>query len=222
MRRSLLLTLFAAAALAGAAGLSGQQRVCITGVVQRAAGGPSICQQVFTHRLECTSVMLRSSSVNLEQHIGQNVELIGESVGVTCPLVEVKQVVSPTATLVQCGSPNIGCRVRLAVCPVGIGQWWLFAAFGTDFIPLGCNSASVNGVEGTWLLGGPLVVLIGAGGPAACGTVDLDIPPDPILIGGELWFQGLRRDIGPVGPLELTNAECFRIGPPAPCVLPSC
>jgi len=197
-----------------------QARVCVTGTVQQASG-PSICGQPFTHEIDCSKVMLRSSAVNLNQFLGKTVELIGFDVGVTCPIIDVQQVLPAPATLIRCGSPTAGCPVKLKVCPVGIGQWWLFLSFAPGFAPLGCSNPS-GGIHGTFLLGGPVFV-IGSGAGTMCGETLLNIPLNNSLVGLQVFFQGARRNVGPIGPLQLTNPECFTIGPPSPaCVLPNC
>ena len=53
--------------------------------------------------------------------------------------------------------------------------------------------------------------------------MNLVLPADLSLTGVSLWFQGARQDIGPVGPLQATNAVCFTIlGPSPPCISPGC
>lgn len=199
----------------------GTATVCITGRVLPVSG-PTICMQGETHYLECTRVFLRSLAIDLTRLEGRLVRLVGRDIGVTCRVLEVVAAMPPIATLATCGTPSIGCPIKLKVCPGGLGLFWTFVALRPGFHPLGCGGLP-GGFEGTVLLGQPAVT--NGSGPlgAGCGEVIQRIPTDPNLVGLDVWFQGARVDIGPVGPFQLTNVECIRIGPPGPpCALPNC
>lgn len=205
MHRTLL-----AALLASAAVVPAQSPVCATGVIEP-VGGPSICQQGETHRLAGTRVLLRSSTVNLATHVGQNVRIEGVDIGLLCTVVEVNVVTAPLATLEHCGTPMPGCAVKFKVGPGAIGRWALLASFGQAFQPLGCVGRDF--LDGTLLLTLPAVT-VGFGmftGPF--GEVVLAIPNVPALSGTTLWLQGARQDIGPVGPVEFTNSEVLQLVP---------
>jgi hypothetical protein len=65
-------------------------------------------------------------------------------------------------------------------------------------------------------------VATGTGG-AACLSLDVKVPSDPGIIGLTLYLQAARRNIGPIGPAELTNSICLSILMTAtPCVPPGC
>jgi hypothetical protein len=188
--------------------LRAQSDVCITGLLVPDSG-PSICTQRFTHALADTGVRLVSRSLDLNAHNGRLVKVVGREVGVTCRILEVSAVIDPPpATLTLCGTPQSSCPVKLELCPIGMGQGWLFLGLQPDFAPLACGQGFL---DGTLLLQSPIALTaFGAGG---CGELLLTIPLAHSLQGLQLWFQGARRDIGPIGPLQLTNVVTFRITP---------
>ena len=55
-------------------------------------------------------------------------------------------------------------------------------------------------------------------------ALDLDVPGNFSLIGKQVWVQGWRIDVGPVGNPVLSNAECFTVLPPLGllCIEPNC
>ena len=177
---------------------------------------PSLCQE-GTHRLDCHGLRLASSTFDLTALEGQLLRFGVVQRGVLCDVYEVVEVGVATATLEWCGTPSPGCPVRLRVGPTGvIGAWSLWAAAGPAFFPLDEVTGSV--------LVQPPALFLGSGltfGEEA--YFEASVPDDPALVGAPLWFQGTRHDIGPVGPLELTNVECFTILPAKlPCLLPDC
>ncbi len=191
-------------------------QITFTGRIEKAFL-PSICQEE-THILVCNGARLKSSTLNLDPFIGSNVKLFAVARGVTCTIYDVTAVGPPTATLDFCGNPVPGCPVRFRVGPSGvIGQYWLFMSFGSAFLPLGTTA-------GTQLIANPVFLI--AMGPTSGppnDVVDLVVPPDPVFTGLSLWFQGIRQDVGPIGPPELTNAICLTIlGPSPPCIQPGC
>lgn len=225
MQRALALGLrlaLAAALLAPAAAA----QVRFTGVVQKTTL-PSICQEE-THYLECTSplpafpsagVLLKSSTPDLDAFVGKNTRYLAVARGVECTVYDVFDAAPPTSTLILCGAPVPGCPLRFRVGPTGvIGQFWLWMGLAPDFVPL-------DATTGTWQLGSPFF-LLGSGftvGTPEETAVDIVLPADPGLTGIPLWVQGARRDIGPVGPIELSNSLCFKIlGPSPPCIQIDC
>lgn len=71
---------------------------------------------------------------------------------------------------------------------------------------------------------GQLVKLLGnqtgVGSVAMCHGVNVTVPSTPNIVGLEIWLQGARRDVGPVGPVSLTNAICLTVTPPLPPCAP--
>ncbi|MCI0585760.1 MAG: hypothetical protein L0323_02845 [Planctomycetes bacterium] len=206
-----MLLLSAASAIASAPAQA-PAPVKVTGVVQPVPG-PTICLQGETHRLGCTNVYLKSNVVDLDALVGQNVEVTGFDVGLTCNVVNVTSAAPPIPFLEWCGTPQLGCTVKFKVCPGGLGFAWLFLADAPGYLP-------INPVTGTVLLFFvPPPILVGSGPVGAgCLEVVVPIPFDGNLIGQEFHLQGARMDIGPVGPLQLTNAACLTITP----FLPPC
>jgi hypothetical protein len=194
-----------------------QGNVCVTGRVEPLPG-PTICMQGETHRLECAGVWLKSSVVNLASFVGQIVEVSGPDVSAfpTCPpLIDVVAVQSPPpATLEWCGSGSTCCPIKFKVCPGGLGIWSLFLSTSPAYLPLGCGWP----IDGTATIALPAFPIGGGILGASCGVVSFQIPCENALVGAQVWLQGTRRDIGPVGPLQLTNPICLTITP----FLPPC
>jgi hypothetical protein len=201
-------TMLFAALLATAA--AAQTPVCVSGVVLP-VGGPTICMQGETHILEGTRVYLRSATVDLTRWVGQLVRVEGTDIGLVCNVIDVAQVTNAHAVLRHCGTPMPGCTIKLQVGPGALGQWALFASFAPGFLPLGCAPPGFT-LDGTLLLQSPTVLAIGMF-PGPWGELLVPIPSTPALQGLRVWFQGARRDIGPIGPAQLTNSEVITIVP---------
>lgn len=218
-----LRTFAAAALLTCGLGSAASAQVVFTGKIEPATLA-SICQEE-THVLTCTGllpgsptgVLLKSSSLDLDAYVGKVWKFTAFPRGVECPVWDVVAVAAPTATLTFCGSPTPGCPVRFRVGPSGVlGVWALFVSGGPDFAP-------VSPTAGTILIAPPGLLFAAGYTTGDTETLDFTIPPDVSLTGASLWWQGVRRDIGPIGPLELTNAACWTItGPSPPCILPDC
>jgi hypothetical protein len=194
------------------------QAVGITGLV-RPTPGPVGCGPA-THMLDCTSVFLTGDTSLLDSLVGQQAQLFGEETavpGAPCTLIKVASaVVPPPATLDWCGTASPGCDVRFVICPGGLSQFWLFAALGPGYHPLIPS-------KGTWLLGDPSFLLATGLGGAACHVLDAKVPDDTAIVGQTVWLQAARRDIGPIGPVELTNVICLTVLPAkVPCLQPGC
>jgi hypothetical protein len=216
LRSRLVLALLLLAPFAGAQVGQGAE-VGVTGVVVPLPG-PIGCGPA-THMLSCTKVFLEGDVALLNSLIGKNVKLLGKEVplpALFCTLIDVEAAVDPPATLDWCGSPVPGCDLRFVICPGGLSQWWLWASPAQGWHAL-------SPLKGAWLLGDPAFLLAMGLGTAACDKLDVKVPADPSLIGVTVYLQGARRDIGPVGPIQLTNAICVTILPSTmPCVPPGC
>jgi len=182
----------------------------VSGVVEP-VGGPTICMQGETHRLADTTVMLKSSLVNLSQYVGQLVRVEGRDVGLVCNVLDVTAVTPTYAQLETCGTPMPGCPIKVKVGPGAIGRYAILASFGPGFLPIGC--APPDFVDGTMLLRSPAITLVVAMFPGPYGEFVWQIPNQPSLQGVQIWFQGARQDIGPVGPVQLTNSVRLLIVP---------
>ncbi|MHC5210421.1 MAG: hypothetical protein ACYTG2_06875 [Planctomycetota bacterium] len=184
----------------------------------------SFCQEE-THYLTCTAgtpgaptgVLLKSTVLDLDDYVGKLTRFTAFPRGVECLIYDVVAAQPATSTLVSCGSPVPGCPMRFRVGPTGVlGQWVLFFSLSPDFLP-------VNPVKGTWLLGSPSFLVAQGSTSGSPTTLDIVLPPSVALTGLELWLQGARRDIGPIGPWEFSNAVCFTIlGPSPPCLSIDC
>ena len=192
--------------------------VGVTGVVMPTPG-PLGCGPA-THMLMCTQVFLAGDVALLQSLVGKNVKLFGHEEllpGATCTLIEVESVADPPpATLDWCGSATPGCDLRFVICPGGLSQYWLWVAAGNGYHALAP-------AKGSWLLGDPAFLVATGIGGAACLDLDVKVPVDPGILGVTLYLQAARRDIGPIGPAQLTNSICLTIQPSTmPCVPPGC
>ncbi|MCI0585758.1 MAG: hypothetical protein L0323_02835 [Planctomycetes bacterium] len=191
----------------------------VTGVVQPVPG-PTICMQGETHLLECAQVFLRSNVVDLNALVGQNVRLTGVDIGVTCTVIEVLAAAPANPTLEWCGTPAPGCAVKFKVCPGAIAFAALFVSTAPGFFPV---FLPLNGTPEAVLLSPPFIPIPPALGTTGCFDSTIPIPPDLSLVGADVWLQGARMDIGPAGPMHLTNSVCLTIVPPLPfCAVPGC
>lgn len=175
-----------------------------------------------THQLEVPedTVYLWSNTVELGALLGQNVRLHG-LLNTDCGLIAVDSFESPPpATLTLCGTPSMGCPIRLRSGPGGLTQHWLFAAPAGGFLPL-------NPEKGSLLLGQPLL-LIGMSGAGQFGdsgvAFDFNLPSSAALIGVPLHFQAVSRKVGPIGPIHFSNAVMLEIFGPSGlfCIEPDC
>ncbi|MGH7151726.1 MAG: hypothetical protein ACREIU_13565 [Planctomycetota bacterium] len=85
-------------------------QVVVNGALQPVPG-PTICLRGETHLLECTSLFLKSGTVNLNGFVGQTVRLTGFDVGFLCQVIEVTSVVPAGVTLSASGTPTPGGTV---------------------------------------------------------------------------------------------------------------
>ena len=77
---------------------------------------------------------------------------------------------------------------------------------------------------GAFLLSDPFIVIGPVAASGAAGAVfDFNVPTDLSLLGVEFFIQNARRDIGPVGPIQLGNVICIEIvGFTFTCHEPTC
>jgi hypothetical protein len=174
-----------------------------------------------THTLECSEGIfgIQSNTIDLDLYIGVNVKLTAQGVSESCPLFEVLAVDAPQATLTVCGTPGLGCTMRLRSGPGGLSQHMLLVSAAP-----GLFSSSV--AKGSLLLSPPFITL--ATSPAGFHppegyAFDFELPMDFSLVGIPIYVQAIRRDVGPVGPIRFSNAVCFAIlGVPIHCIQPDC
>jgi hypothetical protein len=196
-----------------------EQPISFTGVVQAVDFGPGIICAPPTHEIECAggTFFLTSTTINLNFYIGKNVKLTGTNIGAGCPTWDVSAVEDPPPTsLIFCGSPTPSCPIRLRSVPGGISQHFLLLGFSPGLTPKNLYSGSL-------LLGDPWFVLASTSGAVGLegAAFDFQLPGDAALAGLSVWFQAVRRDVGPVGPFRFSNAVCITLtGPSPPCIDP--
>jgi hypothetical protein len=172
--------------------------VAFTGVVQKFDGAIIAICAPPTHEFECSdgTFFLTSSTIDLDLYLGKNVKLYGNKVEIP-----------PPATLAICGTFGFGCPARVRSGPGGISQHALWVSLKPALVPL-------NPSKGSFLLAEPFLLIgLQAGGfPPEGAAFDFFIPAGPpALAGVPIYFQAARRDIGPVGPMHLSNAVCMEI-----------
>ncbi len=190
--------------------------VCITGRLEPVQGF-TICQQGETHHLADTAVYLKSSTVNMVPFEGQIVHVVGRDIGVTCRVLDVSQITPAAATLTWCGSPSTCCPIKLKLCPGGIGRGVVVAGTTTTFQPVGCGATGF--LDGTLLIANSVPIWVGVLG--TCADIPISVPCDNSLVGAAVLFQGARQDIGPIGPLVLTNVVRIVLAPYLPPCAPT-
>lgn len=165
------------------------------------------CGASVTHRLDCSSMLLSSSTIDLDLYVGQNVKVVGTVLPAFCDVIDVTSIEPAPKTLAMCGTPATGCPIRLTLSPSdGIGSFVLMGSTAVDFTPIGVITGS--------LLIAPPVVFLAQGLQQSPGTIlDVAIPPLPPLVGVPIYLQGAMAKIGPMGPPVLTNPLCFTILP---------
>ena len=207
--------LAALVALASLAAPSAAQTATFTANIEPATLA-SFCQEE-THFVSCNGTLLRSLVLDLDKYVGKPWEFTATLAGVECPIWYITKAVPAKGTLVYCGNAVPGCPIRMRVGPTGvIGQWYLWYSATPDFLP-------IDPVLGTAMLGGNIKFLATGNTFGATATYDTTVPNAPGLVGLNIYAQGARRDVGPIGPFTLTNPVCFKIlGPSPPCILPGC
>lgn len=200
-----LKTLAAASALLLTASLSAQLSTSVTGEVQVAPAGA--CAPFATHALECSTLLLQSSTIDLSQFEGANRKLTGNLTfnGPGCPIMEVTMVETAggSTSTFSLSNYRIGSNVLMTTfAPLG-NTLATFLAFDPGFIPLGNF--------GTLLISPLSASLYSIDLSIGINIKSIPIPNDPNLIGCSPVFQVLSVNL--LSPLdsELYNPACFTI-----------
>lgn len=158
------------------------------------------------YRLRCSdgTFFVQSQSIDLGALIGQNRTFVATQVSPLCPLYEITGVQPAVAELTLCGTPGLGCPIRLHSQPGGLSAHALFVSLAPGFVPVSLG-------KGSYLLGEPSLLVAMASGnfPPEGATFDFVLPSDPVIVAVPIYWQAASRPIGPVGPLKLSNADCI-------------
>lgn len=204
--RLLALALLAAAP---AAQIVPDQPASFTGVVQQVSFDASLICAPPTHALECSggTFFLKNGAADLDTVVGKMVKVSGYPSAAGCPVWAIDLIEPPPVTLKVCGTTALSCEVRFRSWPGGLSQHALLVSLAPGVAPL-------NLVAGSLLLGDPWFVLLTQVGhfPPEGADFVFNVPIDTALAGLDFWFQTARRQVGPVGPLQLSNAICFQMG----------
>jgi hypothetical protein len=200
MRTLILLSALALTALPAPAQLT----TVASGRIVDAPASP--CNASATHLLECTDLLLFSSTVNLESLEGEYVDLEGNLVlRLGCVALDVTSAVAaPVRTR---ATALFGFRLNRPVlftttAPVGSLVFYIFAP-DKSFVPLG-QFGSLLVTFSTQKLRGP-DISIGA------ALRSYTIPDDPTLVGVTIWLQTAVATLTPTPEGRLLNSLCFTI-----------
>jgi len=151
--------------------------------------------------LDCTDVDLSSGAFNLNDFVGQQVEIEGSWNGsVANPAVVVNAIQAVIESFEIGGGGKIGELAHPSVTAAPGSLAFTFASLSTSFLPLGAS--------GVGFLGGN-VFGTGSGTIPGGGILELNIPVpnDPSLIGVDIFGQAIVADPG-TGAFEFTNPDC--------------
>ncbi len=184
--------------------LASAQAVTLTGRVERVTDP---CNPTATHKVGCTDILLRSSTVNLAGFEGRMVDVVGTSAGVTtCPLVDVSEVVAApqsTSTLAL-GGYRINTNVIFTTtAPAGALVLYFFSC-EPAFLPLF--------TFGTLQLN-PLTEFLFWTTDISIGVAlrNVRIPNEPGLVGVYTLYQTASVTLAPEFAVKMLNAGCFTI-----------
>ena len=203
MKLSLLLATGALLALGTSA--SAQQR--ITGKVIPAPA--TACDPTATHMVENTSLLLKSSAVNLVPFENKNVDLDGIMTGpITCVVLDV--LTAANAKYAHTATPANQYKIGTNVTFRGTGPFasliGIIFTGGPGFLPLGTFGALLVDPS-AYVLIGPTLAIFGT------YSITVPIPNDPSLVGGPIQTQSFWATIVPAFDGYLVNTAAFTIKP---------
>jgi hypothetical protein len=196
--------LFTTAVALCAAIAPAQFATTLTGRIVAAPASP--CNASATHMVECTDVLLTSSTVDLGSLVGQTVDLQGNLVpALGCVTLDVTSAAPATArtrlTALQGTRLNRPIIVT-TTAPAGSSVFYVFSG-GSGFVPLGPFGSLLVDFTTAQVRGPDISIGI------ALHT--WTIPDDPTLVGVNIWIQTAMVAILPAPEGRLLNAICFTI-----------
>lgn len=187
------------------AALGAQVPVTLTGRIEVAPSGA--CDPSATHRVACTDILLRSSTVNLGTFAGRLVDLRASTVSTgACNLLEVTEIANAAnaTTTTSLGGYRLGSTVIFTTpAPVGalVPYFW---STSPGFLPVGeFGSLQLNPLTNFLYWSTDISVTI--------AVRSVRIPNDPILVGQIALFQTGLVTVTPEISFKLLNAGCFEI-----------
>ena len=201
MKLSLILS--ASATLAFFAPVTAQQ--VVTGKVIKAPA--VVCDPTATHAIENTSLLLKSTAVNLVTFENKNVDLDGVlSFTGGCTLLDVST--AATAKYAHTVTPANQYKLGTNVTFRGTGPFaslvGIIFSSGPGFVPLGTYGALL--IDATnYILIGPNLAIFGF------YSMTVLIPNDPALIGGAIQTQSFWVTVTPTTDGALVNTAAFTI-----------
>ena len=195
-----------AGALLMAAPASAQFTTTMTGKVEAAPASP--CNATATHRIACTDILLKSSTLDLAPYLNR-VALLTGNVQIRlfpyCVTLDVTAVENATnrTTAISLSNYRINSNVIVSTfAPIGAAVPMLFAA-GPGFVPLGA--------WGTLMLD-PATMFYWATDVSVGLTLrSIPIPNDPSLVNVQIIFQTGYATVTPAVEFGLLNPICFTI-----------
>ncbi|HLU39755.1 MAG TPA: hypothetical protein VK081_10235 [Planctomycetota bacterium] len=193
-------------ALALASTAAAQLPVALTGKIERAGANP--CHTSATHRVACTDIFLRSTTVDLSSLEGRTVDLravttVTPGCAVLLDVTEAANAAYATSTLALGGYRRNATVVFTTTAPVGALVAYFFASQPgfLPFLTFGTLQLDPTANFLYWTFD----VSIGV----ALRTVR--IPDEPALVGQVALFQTAFVSVAPELRFGLLNAGCFTI-----------
>lgn len=182
-----------------------QAALTCTGKVVKAPLNP--CDPAATHKIDCTDVLLKSSTVSLSASEGKVVDLTGTATVGACNVIDVASVAAApyTHTLSAANQFKLGTNVTFRGTGPFAGYLGILVTGGSGFVPA-ANFGAVFVDLSNYVLLGPTLSLLGS------YSVTATIPNNAGLIGGMIWSQSFWVNLlaTPVTG-ALVNAQCFKI-----------
>jgi hypothetical protein len=166
---------------------------------------PNPCDPAATHRVDCTQILLRSSSVDLTQFENTIVDLTGTVFGLGCTTIDVTTAAAAAVRTTQLApfGTRLGRTIFITTtAPAGSLVLFLFDV-GTTFLPLG--------PFGTLLVSPLTSILIGPDISIGIALRTLPIPNDPNLIGLTVVYQTGYLSLTPQIDGRLLNLNCVTV-----------
>jgi len=182
------------------------QQVCARGLVEKAPPF-SICVTAATHVFRCPNLRLQSSTVDLNQYLGQIVEVCGT-------VRQVGACLDMTVTSVRAGVDG------LAIAGLTNGQVRLGQPISFDIgLTPGTAWVLLYGAGRGWTSLGPIgmlqiaspftLITNGVLGASGRTSIPFTIPNDPSLVNANVHFQNGFVDLR--NGIAMGNSDCFVI-----------
>ena len=157
---------------------------------------PSIAQHVHVYgkvvrhgqqfSIDCTNVLLQSSTITLQEFKDDDVGIYGYNVGtLSNPIINVTSIHESEDVLELDGMPKLGKDIELKLESDNGIYYAFFYASGPGFLPL----EYIPGVSGALLLDLNSTFIFASGFFEEEVEYEIPVPNDPSLVGVKFWIQ---------------------------------